>query len=132
MEYNGWVNVQFLTAITLETVGKGTTPVGMVCGGGEPSWDLTFTSSSKATLSFPDKPNRMFQNVAADNMSARLSMEFVWMRGTAGAANAILIREYCSDGMREADYGVRIGLTIEESGGHYRLEGCCTVPVAGE
>lgn len=132
-EGNGWVSMRFLEAINMTRIGNSATPVGTVCSGTEPFWSLTFARTDLAQFSAAfDADDQDFQIVAAEEVSARPSMDFIRLNAGDQSAIAFISREYCSDGMSDRLYGQRIALAVMSNGGLLGLDGCCRVPLPDE
>ena len=128
-EGTGWVAMTFLTRVDQPTWEGGQTP--LHCFGTEPFWSLSLDPSAK-TASYqllgtePEIGTITQFLIPAPGYLAELQVRF----GDFVLRDASFEGKFCSDGMSDRLYGIRIDLTEHHEDPEqapYQVQGCCSL-----
>lgn len=125
-ERDGWVAVDALTPVEIDSAPYADAPLGLVCAGVEPFWALRFTAAGVAqerpgeapTLETPSA-TAVAQGAARWPLALRL-----------GSQIAVLRPQACSDGMAERTDAWTLDLIETGDAAPMLRSGCCRLPVA--
>lgn len=124
-ESNGWVRMKYLAESPITTIAGTRVPEAIQCFGAEPFWDLTALGGDRMVFSDINAQRTEFSITNATSVSARQTMDVVWMRSVNATAAAFFNRQYCSDGMSDRLYGQQVLFSITANGQVLGFEGCC-------
>ena len=103
-------------------------PKPLFCGGTEPFWGLNLGPRGNAALTDPDTPRRVYRLVWSGAGAARPGEELgATFAGTKGRITAVLQREFCTDGMSDREFGLKVDAVVSDDGETFMLTGCCSL-----
>lgn len=124
-ESNGWVRMKYLAETPIATITGSRVPEAIQCFGTEPFWDLTSFGNDRVVFSNANAQQTEFSITNASSVSARQTMDVVWMRSVNTTGAAFFNRQYCSDGMSDRMYGQQVLFSLTANGQALGFEGCC-------
>ncbi len=109
--------------------GAGELPLPLYCGGTEPFWGIEIDAAGAATYSDPEAPGLTLALDHAGAAAARWGEElFATLSGEGASMQAVFQRRYCSDGMSDHAYGLKIDLIVQPGdGAPFMTTGCCAL-----
>ncbi len=103
-------------------------PLPLTCHGTEPFWDISVAPNGSAQYNETDRGPVSFSMTWSGPAFARGGHEMgMRLVSASGTVHAVLLREYCHDGMTVFDYGLSIRAIISRDEGTYMVEGCCSL-----
>jgi len=127
---DGWIPLASLAPYAVDQLDAAAIPVGLVCGGTEPFWSLSFRGPAEAVFSAPETADITYSislGFAAEGKPAfPAALSLVGVH--AGAL--VLVRpQECFDGMSDMTYGWTLDLLTERKRRPVLLTGCCRLPI---
>lgn len=128
-EGTGWVELRRLERAEVPAVPGSAVPVGLMCIGTEPFWDLRLVSESTMRLRRIDGLASVatIAGAAASRNGAGFPV-MVWGEGEELAARLLLRPGECSDGASSRLYGWTGDVVVIEGDSQSLLSGCCYLP----
>jgi len=129
-EGDGWVDLRGLDPAELPLLPDSAIPIGLLCLGTEPFWDVRVVSGTKMRIRRLDGVTAMAEiGGAAASRTGNGFPAMVWGDGGGLAARLLLRPGECSDGASSRIYGWVGDVVIVEEGGQSLLSGCCYLPL---
>lgn len=125
-EGNGWIAMRFLELDPVPRIAPTTLPVGLVCGGTEPFWDVRYTADSAIFHAMSTESETIPLQSAGPALGRRGFPALLTHAGPDGFTYSLIRPQICSDGMSDRDYPWAIDYILGD--GTY-LEGCCSLPL---
>jgi uncharacterized membrane protein len=128
-EGNGWVDLRALEPSEPPTLAGSAIPVGLLCLGTEPFWDVSVVSAAEMRVRRLDGVTAMARiggATASRNGAGFPAM--VWAEAGGLAARLLVRPGQCSDGASDRDYGWVADAVIVEDGRQSLFSGCCHLP----
>ena len=128
-EGEGWVSMRYLRRRASDLIAGQAIEKGLSCAGTEPFWYLEFQNNG--TVVFDD-----FNSVKEDyqlrwsgysiNRGDHWPLGFALENGPV-RITAMMHREYCSDGMSDIPFGIRLNMILIDGNDVTMVSGCCSL-----
>lgn len=129
-EASGWVALRDLAPVEVPALAGSSIPVGLLCLGSEPFWDLRIVSETEMRLRQLDGVTVMAAiGGAAASRNRDGFPAMTWGTGGGLTARLILRPGACSDTVSDRIYGWIGDVVVVAQNGQFLLSGCCYLPL---